>query len=60
MVGAAIMRMIVADFVLAVALDVAMVVTVFATRVVFRFLGLRGAWIRVCDRPRRRATDRRT
>jgi hypothetical protein len=52
--------MIVADFVFAVALDVAMVVTVFATRVVFRFLGLRGAWIRVCDRPRRRARRRAT
>ena len=60
-VCAAAVRMIVADFVLSVALDVAVLVTMFAARVVFWLLGLRRCWTNLYDRPRvrPRATGRR-
>jgi hypothetical protein len=55
-VYAAAVRMIVADFALSVALDVAVLVTMFAARIVFRLLGLRRCWTDLSDRHRPRAT----
>jgi len=62
-VYAAAVRMIVADFVLSVALDVTVLVTMFAARIVFWFLGLCRCWSDLYDRSglrRRRATGSRS
>ena len=59
MVRAAVVWMIVANFVFAIAFHVAVLVTMLAASVVFWFLGLRRRRIHLRDRPRRRRRSRR-
>jgi len=58
-VRAAVVWMIVANFVFAIAFHVAVLVTMLAASVVFWFLGLRRGRIHLRDRPRRRRRSRR-